>query len=436
MSMIRSFQEFSRRDLMRIAATSVAGLGASSLMPRLMAAAQGAKPAKACILLWMSGGPSQLETLDPKPGHANGGPTKSIKTSVSGIEISDNLPKVAALMNDMALIRSMQTREGDHMRATQLMMTGYRPMNGSIDYPVLGSMVAQRFESSSSALPGFVSIAGNRDSSLGSGFLGPKYSPLFVSGASNDPNARANLTVENLQSPYSDAQLLANRQRLLGVMRNGIPSTSDAALKHASTYDQAMRMVETKGEGAFNLDEEPVELRDRYGRSRFGQGCLLARRLVERGVPFVEVALDASAGSSWDSHAENFNAVKGMCEVLDPAWATLITDLKERGLLESTLVVWMGEFGRTPVINHANGRDHFPDAWSVALAGAGIKGGQVVGATNESGMEVKDRPVKVADLYSTILEGIGIAHDSTNQMKDRPIGMVDEGGKPIQELLS
>ena len=193
-------------------------------------------------------------------------------------------------------------------------------------------------------------------------------------------------------------------------------------------------MVETQGEGAFKLDEEPAALRDAYGRSRFGQGCLLARRLVERGVPFVEVTLDASAAGSWDSHLNNFRTVSGMCEMLDPAWSTLLTDLRDRGLLDSTLVIWMGEFGRTPTINPNSGRDHFPDAWSVALAGAKVAGGQVIGSTSAGGQEVEERPVSSADLFATVFESMGIDSASENQMGDRPIPIVD-GGSPVKELL-
>jgi uncharacterized protein (DUF1501 family) len=436
---MKCFETFSRRDLLRIAAASVGGVSCSGWLPKLAMAAEAqaaegkARP-KACILLWMQGGPSQMETLDPKPGHTNGGPTKSIKTAVPGIEIADNLPGLAKQMKDVALIRSMKTREGDHGRATQLMMTGYRPMGGAIEYPVLGSVVSHRLQQSDSPLPGFVSVSPFRPGNLGSGFLGPQYAPLMVSGASNDPTARANLTVENLDPVGIDRKELADRQQLLAMMRSKVPGGATAALKHASVYDQAMRMVETRGEGAFNLDEEPTELRDAYGRSRFGQGCLLARRLVQRGVPCVEVTLDASAGGSWDSHLNNFRTVSSLCDVLDPAWSTLLTDLRDRGLLDSTLVLWMGEFGRTPRINPNNGRDHFPDAWSVALAGGSITGGQVVGKTSRDGMEVEDRPVSAADLFATVLEGIGIDSSSENEMGDRPIPIVDNGA-PIKELL-
>ena len=258
-----------------------------------------------------------------------------------------------------------------------------------------------------------------------------------MSGSSNDPNTRANLTVENLEMAGGKNRL-SDRQSLLGLMRRSMPSANSesiAAIKHQAVYDQAMRMVETRGEGAFDLDEEETDLRDAYGRNRFGQGCLLARRLVERGVPFIEVTLDRSADASWDSHLNNFRMVKTMCEVLDPAWSTLISDLRDRGMLEETMVVWMGEFGRTPKINNNSGRDHFPDAWSVAMAGANVAGGQVYGSSGKDGMEAED-PVNASDLYATLLEGLGIDYASSNDRGDRPIPIVDEGGAPVTELLS
>ena len=440
MSMSEKWDGYSRRDLMKIAAASVAGVGCSSWMSRLTHAAEmqkqaGKAPSRAVIMLWMSGGPSQMETLDPKPDHRNGGPTKSIQTSVPGIHLSDNLPMLAKQMKDVALIRSMKTREGDHGRATQLMMTGYRPMGGAIEYPVLGSVVSSQLRVSDSPLPGFVAVSPFRRGNLGSGFLGPNHSPLLVSGASNDPTARANLTIENLEPVGIRREELGNRQKLLSMMRSGLPKSANAAIKHESVYDQAMRMVETRGEGAFNLEEESTELRDAYGRNRFGQGCLLARRLVERGVPFVEVSLDAAAGGSWDSHTNNFRTVSSLCEVLDPAWATLLNDLRNHGLLDSTLVIWMGEFGRTPKINTSQGRDHFPDAWSVALSGGPIHGGQVIGKTAKDGMEVIDRPVSASDLFATVLESIGIDSSSEHMMGDRPIPMVDDDGDAIKELV-
>ncbi len=417
---------------------SIGGASLSGWLPRLAKAAMEARSAKACILLWMPGGPSQMETLDPKPGRPNGGPTKSIATSIPGIELAENLPKVASLMKDISIIRSMQTGEGDHGRATQLMLTGYKPTGAPIDYPVLGSMVAQRLYDEKSELPSFVSIAPFRLADLGSGFLGPKFSPLLVSGASNDPNTRANLTVENLSPIGGDLARMHDRAGLLKAIRMTSATKDESSIsKHAAVYDQALRMVDSQGGGAFRLDEEADVLRDAYGRNRFGQGCLLARRLVERGVPFIEVALtDAGNGGglSWDTHSDNFRTVKSICEVLDPAWSSLITDLKNRKLYESTLVIWMGEFGRTPKVNATAGRDHYPDGWSMALGGAGIKAGQVYGSTGKDGTDVSN-PVSTPKLFATILKALDINPALSNQAGDRPIALVDDHAAPISELV-
>jgi len=314
------------------------------------------------------------------------------------------------------------------------MLTGYKPTVAGIEYPVLGSMIAHRLHDGKSELPSFVSIAPFRFANLGSGFLGPKYSPLLVSGASSDPNTRANLTVENLVPIGGDFARMRDRADLLSAIRHSTATQNESSMsKHAAIYEQALRMVDSQGGGAFRLDEEPEILRDAYGRNRFGQGCMLARRLVERGVPFVEVAL-TDGGPTWDSHSENFRAVKSNCEVLDPAWSSLITDLKDRGMYESTLVIWMGEFGRTPKINTTVGRDHYPDGWSIAMGGAGIKTGQVYGSTGKDGTDVVD-PVSTPNLFATILSALDINPQLNNQASGRPIPMVDEHATPINELL-
>ncbi len=424
---------------MRIAMASMGGVSLSGWLPRLARAACEVKSAKACILLWMPGGPSQMETLDPKPGRPNGGPTKSIATAVPGIHIADNLPKVAGLMKKLSIVRSMQTGEGDHGRATQLMLTGYKPTGAPIEYPVLGSMVAQRLHDEKSELPSFVSIAPFRLADLGAGFLGPKFSPLLVSGASNDPNTRANLTVENLAPIGGELARMHDRASLLKTIRHASATKEGTSIsKHAAIYDSALRMVESQGGGAFRLDEEEAVLRDAYGRNRFGQGCLLARRLVERGVPFVEVALtDAGNGGglSWDTHSDNFKTVKSICDVLDPAWSSLVNDLMSRDMYESTLVIWMGEFGRTPKVNATSGRDHYPDGWSMAMGGAGIKPGQVYGSTGKDGTDVSN-PVSTPQLFATILKALSINPASSNQAGDRPIALVDDHAAPISELLA
>ena len=395
----------------------------------------------------MSGGPSQLDTFDPKPQHENGGPVDSIATSVPGIRISEYLPGIATQMNHLAIIRDMNTGEGDHGRGSQLMMTGYKP-NPATAYPSIGSLLSKELGSVNNELPNYVSLSsGRRVGQVGRpGFLGPQYAPLVVSGNSTDPSARANLTIENLAPPLGVTKAtMDNRFRALGLLQNEFAKRyeSVAAEAHRANAERAARMIESQARNAFRLDEETVELRETYGRNRFGQGCLLARRLVERGVPFVEVELagtDANNLLGWDTHAENFERVSQLCEVLDPAWTALMKDLSARGMLESTLVIWMGEFGRTPVINQNSGRDHWASGWSAVLGGAGIKGGQAIGDTGDDGRRIigkADEGTQVADLYATICAAVGVDHETENWTSgDRPIRLVDDGGEPIKELLA
>jgi hypothetical protein len=208
-------------------------------------------------------------------------------------------------------------------------------------------------------------------------------------------------------------------------------------ISYRTAYERAVLLMNSKAAGAFDLDSEPAAVRDRYGRNRFGQGCLLARRLVERGVPFVEVTLSGVEGQplGWDTHADNFTMVQKLSEVLDPAWATLMNDLSERGLLETTTIVWMGEFGRTPKINTSGGRDHFPQAWSAVLAGGGVRGGQVVGQTSDDGMTVKEKPVTVPDFLATVCSAIGVDPLAQNDSNvGRPIRLVDPEAKALKEV--
>jgi hypothetical protein len=354
------------------------------------------------------------------------------------VRISQHLPGLAKEFQDLAIIRSLVSTEGDHGLGTQLMMTGQQPRQQAVRYPCLGSLLSKELGRSDNDLPNYVSLSPMR---LGdSGFLGPNYSPLTVSGASDDPNARANLTLEDLAPRGKDELAIKRQFDVLKFMQQGFGTTysGDSVNAHAASYAKAMRMVETQGRKAFELDQEKPELRDAYGRNRFGQGCLLARRLVERGVAFVEVTLSGTPANAagWDTHADNFNQVRQLSEILDPAWATLMRDLRERGLLESTLVVWMGEFGRTPKINPNGGRDHFPTAWSVVLGGAGIHGGQAIGKTSAGGDEVADRPVTVADFYATICTAVGVRPSKENVSPEgRPIPLVDRAGEPIRELI-
>jgi hypothetical protein len=443
--------ELSRRQMFRLAAAGVVGFSTSGWIEALAAdTASNPKRRKSCILLWMTGGPSQIDTFDPKPGHANGGQFKAIETAVPGIFVSEHLPKLAKQMKDIAIVRSMSTKEGDHGRATFNLRTGYQ-QTGPIRYPTLGSLVAKELGRDEAELPNFVSIAPVRafnPGAFGPGFLGPQFAPLIVGeGAMNDGQGGADarklsFKVADLELPSGVNNTQADaRLGLLDSLRKDFLSSHPGVgpVSHQDAYLRAVRLMRSSAAKAFELEEEPASVRDAYGRTAFGQGCLLARRLVEQGVPFVEVSLSASDGAmaaGWDTHQQNFDAVKKLSEVLDPAWAALMNDLRGRGLLDSTLIVWMGEFGRTPKINPQAGRDHFPAAWTTVLAGGGIKGGQVIGNSGPDGMAVKDRPVSVPDLLATVCKGLGVDPMGQNDSGlGRPIRIVDPKAKSIQEVL-
>jgi uncharacterized protein (DUF1501 family) len=445
----RAVPQLTRRQVMRLAAAGVLGASASGWIEALAAdAAKNPNRRKSCILLWMSGGPSQTDTFDPKPGHANSGPYKPIQTSVPGIMMGPHLPKLAKMANDLAIIRSMSSKEGDHGRATYYLRTGYLPQ-GPIRYPTLGSLVANEFDDESAELPGFVSVSPVRainSAAFTSGFLGPKCAPLNVGerGLGGGPGGEGpSLRVDDLDVPRGIGRPRADaRIDLMHTISNDFlanrPGTATSS--HKSAYVRAVRMMRSAAAKAFELDDEPAAVQDAYGRNPFGQGCLLARRLVERGVPFIEVTLssaDGTNGLGWDTHAQNFETVEKLSHVLDDAWSTLMTDLRTRGLLDSTLIVWMGEFGRTPKINETAGRDHFPNAWSTVLAGGGIRGGRTIGNTGVDGEQVKDRPVMVPDLLATVIKALGLDPTKQNVVENgRPIRLVDPKANAIKELLA
>jgi hypothetical protein len=436
----------SRREMFRL---SWAGLLGASTLPWLEAMAdESARPParkRACILLWMNGGPSQMDTFDLKPGHENGGSFKEIATAVPGIKISEHLPKIAALAQHLAIIRSMSTKEGDHGRATYLLRNGYLPQP-PVRYPTLGSLVAKELGDPHAELPSFVSISPFRNfnpAAFSPGFLGSQFAPLFVGEARNQnqdgDKEDADLTVADLDAPKGiGAQTVSARLDMLNSLNDRFIGghAGAPAVGYKTAYDRAVRLMRSKAAKAFDLDEEPAAVRDAYGRNRFGQGCLLARRLVERGVPFVEVTLGGTGGIGWDTHQNNFDGVKQLSGTLDPAWATLMTELKSRGLLDSTLIVWMGEFGRTPKINPNQGRDHYPNAWSTVLAGGPIRGGQVVGRTSADGTTVEDRPVSVPDMLATVCRALGIDPMKQNVSNvGRPIRVVDPAARPVAEIV-
>jgi Protein of unknown function (DUF1501) len=442
-----------RRECIRTLLTLGAGAGALASWPSQLAAhMQAAGSQRRLIVLWMPGGPSQMDTFDLKPGHANGGPFKELQTSVPGMRISEHLPELSKLAEHLSLVRSMQTKEGDHSRGTFLLRTGQRP-GAPVRYPAFPAAIAKELATLDSGKPGYVSISPNsfiNPTAFGAGFLGASREPLTVAGTTNfDPtqpggptptsDQPVDLKVDNLLPPDGlQRERLVRRREFWDVLQQsyGAPARKGAAATHDTVYRRAMQLAESELVDAFNLRQESDDVRRSYGVDAFGQGCLMARRLIERGVPVVEISLsDGLAGLSWDSHADNFNIVKRLSERLDKGWSRLLLDLKASGLLETTTIAWMGEFGRTPQINPNGGRDHFPNAWSCVLGGGGIKGGSIVGKTSDDGMEVTDMPVSAADLLATICRAVGVDPHTENIAEDRrPIKIAE--GTPIEAILS
>ena len=443
---------WSRRTWLQACAGSLFGTGGAVWFPAwAQQLAADPRRRRHAVLLWMTGGPSQIDTFDMKPGHSHGGEFQEIATRVPGLRWSEHLPRLAEQAHWLAPVRSVRTREGDHERGTYAMRTGHAP-GGAVRYPTIGSAVSKALTGERPSSVDFVSIAPYRAFSLaayGPGFLGPRYAPLTV-GASDqanpaqppqnavDPSAFAELPVDDLQARLVGPRF---RQRvelwnqLQGRFLNDHATASPRAQN--TVYRRALELMDSDLARAFDLKTEPTNVREAYGRGRFGQGCLLARRLIERGVPFVEVNLGTvSTGSlGWDTHLDNFRTVRELSRELDQGWATLMIELEQRGLLESTTILWMGEFGRTPVINANAGRDHFPDAWTCVFAGGGVRGGQAFGQTSPDGMEVTDQPVTQADLLATFCAALGI-DPSTENMDDqaRPIRIAE--GTPIRAILS
>jgi hypothetical protein len=410
----------SRRGFLRRLGAGAAGLAGLSWFDRLALHAQEIRrQQKAVILLWMAGGPSQFETFDPKPAAATQGPTRAIATRTPGVAIAEHWRRVAGVTDELAILRSMTSREGNHGRATYLLHTSYPP-SGGIVHPGMGSLVARELGPADFDLPNFVCIQGQ---SVSSSFLGVRYAPFIVTDANRPP--------DNLTTPVADARL----NRRLGLLREleqpfAQSGAGEQVRDHQTLYHQTAQMVLSPRVRAFDLSPEPERLRDTYGRTPFGQGCLMARRLVEAGVTFVEVQ-----SSGWDTHANELTALGRLIPPVDQGMAALIADLELRGLLERTLVIWMGEFGRTPRVNLNAGRDHYPQAFNLALAGCGVRGGQVIGATNALGTEVTERPVTVPDLFCTLYRALGINPRHENQSNvGRPLPLV-EGGTVVQEVL-
>ncbi len=375
---------------------------------------------KSCILLWMGGGPPSIDIWDMKQGAATGGPFQPISTKGDG-QINELLPKVAQQMHRLSIVRSMSTREADHQRGRYYMHTGYVP-NPNVEHPSYGSVVAHELEKDLGAveIPPVGSIGG---ASEGPGFLGMAYAPFQVDSNGRVRDARANV---------SDSRM-NDRMRLLDLLERRFvrENRGPAAAEHAKVLRSTVSLMTSKQMEAFNIQGEAESVRQWYGNTPFGRGCLMARRLVETGVPFVEVNL-----GGWDLHQDCFNRLQTKLPELDVAMSALVEDLATRGLLDQTVVLWMGEFGRTPRINGNAGRDHWARSWSVALGGGGIEGGRVVGATNEDGTRVTTEPYSSEDLMATVCQTMGISLETVfTAANGRPMKIAG-GGKVIAELFS
>jgi uncharacterized protein (DUF1501 family) len=413
-----------RRDFLRLLPLAGSAAGVPPFAAAVAAnAADLRKRHKACILLWMHGGPSQFETFSPLAGHKNGGGTKAIATSVPGMQFAEHWPSVATVADRLAVIRSLTSKEGSHPRASFYLHSGYLP-NPSVRHPTLGSIVASELADDAREpgdLPPVVRIGGRGDS--GAGLLGRQWDPYELRAAGTSPANTA---------PQVPTERHLRRLDLMERLGAGFArSLPQEAADHASVYRRATRMILSPAMQAFDLEREPAEIRAEYGDGEFAAGCLLARRLVEQGVSFVEVVCNG-----WDTHQDNFAKVAELAGQVDRPFAALVRDLERRGMLADTLVIWMGEFGRTPQVNPRGGRDHFPRSFNAVLAGGGVAGGAIVGKTDKAGVEVSDRPVTVPDLFATFCASLGIDAAKENvSSSGRPIKLVD-GGQAVRELLS
>jgi uncharacterized protein (DUF1501 family) len=377
---------------------------------------------KAAILLWMGGGPSTMDIWDLKPGAATGGPFRQISTSADGVAISEHMPLMAQNMHQMAIVRSMSTREADHMRGRYYMHTGYVP-NPNVEHPSYGAVIAHELASQVPHLeiPPFVSVGGG---SVGPGFLGMTWAPFVVESSGRVRNLDMGIDQARVNQRL---QMLATiEKRFIGENRGG------SAQDHAKVLDRTVKLMTSDQMQAFKVDQEPEAVRERYGNTGFGRGCLMARRLVEQGVPFIEVDL-----GGWDNHQGIFATLAdNKLPELDQAMSALVEDLVQRGLYDDTAVIWMGEFGRTPNINGDGGRDHWARSWSVVVGGAGFRRGVVVGETSSDGREIVTEPYSSQDLMASVLKSLGISLETTfTAANGRPMKIANSG-RVIQELFA
>jgi hypothetical protein len=400
----------SRRDAMRLGLVGVAGLMVGRRSARGAPATRKPARAKAVIQIWMWGGPAHLDTFDPKPEAGNDytGPlNKPISTNVDGIVIGELLPLLAKQADKYSIIRSMTHGVNAHETASYRVQTGRMPGDGQV-YPCVGAVVSlfKGYDAGYSGLiPPYIVLTDLQGRFSEAGFLGSRYKPFATGG---DP-ARTPFVVEGVVAQGISQQRQRNRRDLLGRLNTlGRAMKDDPQLAaNERCEDQAYDLILGEGAKVFDLADEKDELREQYGRNTFGQSCLMARRLVERGVPYVTINY-----KGWDTHKQHFQIMRRKLPEMDRGMATLLQDLSDRGLLDSTIVWWGGEFGRTPRVQWEppwnGGRNHFGKVFSVVVAGGGFKGGRVVGATDATGEEVKDRPVHPVDLIAGMYELLGI----------------------------
>ena len=449
-----------RRNFVRVGGLTALGLGMANFFQLQRATAthplsnsNATAKAKSCILIWLDGGASHLDTFDPKPGTPSEvrGPFDSISTNLTGIRISEHLPKTAKLMDQLALIRSVTSPFGVHNFAAQYLMTGYKP-TPALEYPAMASVVAH-LRGQTGVLPSNIAIPNlvSRDAAtLGNGFL-PNRTKHFSLGS--DPG-KTNYKVRDLDFYQGlDISRLDRRRKIVNAMNDYGNLKSQGQGPSDPDLERAYRVIASdEAKAAFNLEEEPTKVREHYtidpranvhDSNNIGQQCLLARRLVERGVPFVTVN-----NTGWDNHldlatyanrhpGDPRSATHALIPGLDKALSALVADLSDRGMLDETLVLVMTDFGRTPKINSTGGRDHWPNCFSIAMVGGGVNGGQVIGASDALGEFVKDRPVTPGDLAATIYTLLGIPPGHELHTPDgRPIRVAAQESKVIRELLT
>jgi len=378
-------------------------------------AQESAGRARRCVVLWMNGGPSQVDTFDPKPGETTGGPTKAIETAARGVRIAESLPQIARRMKKLSIVRSITSKEGDHLRGSYLFHTGY-PLVEGFARPPLGAMISK--ETPEARIPKYVA--------LGAAGFGPAYL-----GATHAP-----FSVEDVRQALESLRAVGRKKDRIRLLR-ALDKDFDEAHPEdmLAGRDEMLRKIEELSDTSFvralDLEAEPARDRERYGKSPFGLRCLAARRLLESGVRFVEVHQDG-----WDTHVDNFSKVGELCATIDGPWAALMDDLDGKGLLDETVVLWMGEFGRTPGINAQKGRDHFPRVTCAVVGGGGLQGGRIVGETDRLGENIAKDPVTVPDLFATLFSAFGVDPRRRFRTEFGGTATLTDNGTPIKALIS